>query len=76
MPSEEGPAQKVQRQSQDSATIGDVVDFGDIRMFGSADKGQSLFDPQQSVSCALPHCPNYLISTKFTRKVSTVKTLS
>ena len=60
MPLEEGPAQKIQRQSQDSATIGDIVDFGDIRMFGSADKDQPLFDTQQSVrSCALAYCPEF-----------------
>jgi len=51
MPSEEGPAQKIQRQSQDSATIGDIVDFTEVRML--ADK-EELFDTQQSVrNCTL-----------------------
>ena len=62
MPSEEGPAQKYQRQSEDPATIGDIVDFDDIRMFDSADKDQPLFDTQQSVrSCALipAYCPEF-----------------
>ena len=50
MPSEEGPTQKVQRQLQDPATIGDVVDFTDMRLLGDKDK---LFDTQQSVrNCA------------------------
>jgi len=52
MPSEEGPAQKIQKQSQDLVTVGDVVDLRDIGMLSSADKDQPLFDAQQSVrSC-------------------------
>lgn len=46
MPSEEGPSQKIQRQAPDSATIGDIVDFTEMRMLESADKDQQFFSMQ------------------------------
>ena len=63
MASEEGPAQKMQRQVKDSATIGDIIDFNDMRMLESADKSQQYFDTQQSVSncivCIYYHICSY-----------------
>ena len=54
MPSEEGPAQKMQRQVKDPATIGDIIDFNDMHVLEPADKSQQYFDAQQSVSnCVL-----------------------
>ena len=46
MPSQEGPVQKMQRQNEDSATIGDIIDFTDMRMLEAADKDQQFFDTQ------------------------------
>ena len=52
MPADEGPAQKIQRQSATSpATIGDIVDFTGVRMLDQdGDNDQQLFESQLSVS--------------------------
>ena len=56
MPSQEGPVQKMQRQTQDSATIGDIIDFTEMRMLEAADKDQQYFDTQ---SVSLWKCVNF-----------------
>lgn len=51
MPSQEGPVQKMQRQSDDSATIGDIIDFTDMRMLEAVDKDQQFYDTQSVSLC-------------------------
>lgn len=38
--------QKIQRQTQDSPTIGDILGFTEMRMLEAADKDQQYFDTQ------------------------------
>jgi len=59
MPADEGPAQKIQRQSVNSpATIGDIVDFTNVHMLdqGGDNNDQQLFEPQPSVSVYVRAC--------------------
>ncbi|XP_065913236.1 heat shock factor protein 4-like isoform X2 [Dysidea avara] len=55
MPADEGPAQKIQRQSATSpATIGDIVDFTGVRMLDQdGDNDQQLFESQLSPTSVL-----------------------
>lgn len=63
MPADDGPPQKVQRQSANSsATIGDIVDFTGVRMSNQGDNNDQLFEPQQSVSdCSSLYAHVYVV---------------
>lgn len=76
MPSEEGPAQKMQRQVKDPATIGDIIDFNDMHVLEPADKSQQYFDAQQSPSSMLGGDYRFPIATSLPTEYTSMDDLS